>query len=288
MNLTKTNYALVGWMLFLLFSGCQATKDHPGLAALARADQADRVARRPETSANDIGRKKEVYQILAKEELSTSNDYFNAAIVLQHGEEPEDYQQANALAKKAVELNPENTEAKVLIAQSQDRYLVHTNQPQWYGTQRIELGEMEYLYPVDTTAITEQQRAALGVRTLKEWLPYFNEMHGKNAASINAYFLTDSLYSAFYPEKRADLIGTLEQLYAQIEYPEEALKNNVTGKVLIEYTIDTDGNVKDAIVAKGLGFGCDEEALRVIRLAKYKNYMKQDIERRTPVPFEIK
>lgn len=282
------NYALVGWMLFLLFSGCQATKDHPELAALARADQADRVARRPETSANDIGRKKEVYQILAKEELSTSNDYFNAAIVLQHGEEPEDYQQANALAKKAVELNPENTEAKVLIAQSQDRYLVQTNQPQWYGTQRIELGEMEYLYPVDTTAITEQQRAALGVRTLKEWLPYFNEMHGKNAADINAYFLADSLYRAFYPEKRADLIGTLEQLFAKIKYPEEALKNNVTGKVLIEYTIDTDGNVKDAIVAEGLGFGCDEEALRVIQLAKFKNYMQQDIERRTPVPFEIK
>ncbi|MHA6247425.1 energy transducer TonB [Pontibacter sp. CAU 1760] len=66
------------------------------------------------------------------------------------------------------------------------------------------------------------------------------------------------------------------------------MENNITGKVLVQYTIDANGNVKDAVVVEGIGYGCDEEALRVIKLAKFKNYMNQDIERRSRVPFEIK
>lgn len=53
---------------------------------------------------------------------------------------------------------------------------------------------------------------------------------------------------------------------AYIKYPEEALKNNVKGQVIVEFTITADGSTTDFKIVKGLGYGCDEEAIRVLKL----------------------
>lgn len=49
-----------------------------------------------------------------------------------------------------------------------------------------------------------------------------------------------------------------------LKYPNEAKKNGIEGKVFIEFVIDKSGNVHDAKVLRGIGNGCDAEALRVI------------------------
>jgi TonB family protein len=284
----KVKLSLIGVTFLLLISACQVAKDHERLAQLAFDDQKDRQEKSSKTSVNDYARTEEIYQILSKEELKTSNDFYNAALVLQHGGKSEDFKQANLLAKKAVALNPNNSNAKTLVATSQDRYLESNNKPQWYGTQLIELGDKEYLHPIDTSIITEQDRKDLGVQSLSQLLAYLNKQHHKDEANISAYFVTDSLYRAFYPKVKAEMIGTFEQLLEKIQYPEAALENKIAGKVLVQYTIDANGNVKNAVVVDGIGYGCDEEALRVISLAKFKNYRNQDVERRSSVPFEIK
>jgi periplasmic protein TonB len=53
---------------------------------------------------------------------------------------------------------------------------------------------------------------------------------------------------------------------ANIKYPEEALKNNIKGQVIIEFTIAKDGSATDFKIVKSLGYGCDEEAVRVLKL----------------------
>ncbi len=58
-------------------------------------------------------------------------------------------------------------------------------------------------------------------------------------------------------------------IYAQLRYPTAALEAKVEGTVLVEYDIDYKGNVVDTRVLQGLGFGCDEEASRVVRLLKF-------------------
>ena len=54
-----------------------------------------------------------------------------------------------------------------------------------------------------------------------------------------------------------------------LKYPAAALKEKVEGTVLIRYGLDYTGKVIDAKVKKGIGHGCDEEALRVVRLMKF-------------------
>ena len=56
----------------------------------------------------------------------------------------------------------------------------------------------------------------------------------------------------------------------EMHYPKEALEAKVEGRVTIRYTVDFKGKVIDAKVVSGIGHGCDEEALRIIRTMTFK------------------
>ena len=51
-----------------------------------------------------------------------------------------------------------------------------------------------------------------------------------------------------------------------IEYPASAKKAGTTGRVFINFVIEKDGNVSNIKIKKGIGDGCDEEAIRVINM----------------------
>lgn len=71
-------------------------------------------------------------------------------------------------------------------------------------------------------------------------------------------------------EERPELIGGLDSLLQHIQYPEEARAAGVEGRVIVRFTVDERGRVVDPEVVRGLGYGLDEEALRVIRLARFR------------------
>jgi protein TonB len=57
----------------------------------------------------------------------------------------------------------------------------------------------------------------------------------------------------------------LEYVAKNIKYPPVARENGITGRVYVNFYIDKDGKVQNAKVVRGIGGGCDEEALRVVR-----------------------
>ncbi len=50
-----------------------------------------------------------------------------------------------------------------------------------------------------------------------------------------------------------------------LKYPKTAQKANIGGRVYVSFVVNTDGSIQDVQVLKGVGFGCDEEAVRVIK-----------------------
>jgi protein TonB len=50
-----------------------------------------------------------------------------------------------------------------------------------------------------------------------------------------------------------------------IRYPAVAKENNTQGKVFLSFVVERDGSLTDAKVVRGIGGGCDEEALRVLK-----------------------
>lgn len=51
-----------------------------------------------------------------------------------------------------------------------------------------------------------------------------------------------------------------------IKYPQKAKETGLQGTVYISFVIEKDGTLADAKVEKGIGGGCDEEALRVVKM----------------------
>jgi len=63
------------------------------------------------------------------------------------------------------------------------------------------------------------------------------------------------------PEPSVDMVKYLQD---NLRYPEKARKNNIEGRVIVKFLVNEDGTLSNISVLKGVGSGCDEEAVRVI------------------------
>lgn len=68
------------------------------------------------------------------------------------------------------------------------------------------------------------------------------------------------------PEFPGGLRAMSEFLAKNLKYPSPAQRSGIQGKVYLSFVIDTDGALADIQVVRGIGFGCDEEAIRVLKL----------------------
>lgn len=55
-----------------------------------------------------------------------------------------------------------------------------------------------------------------------------------------------------------------EFISQNLKYPKKALRANVEGKVIVSFIVEANGNLSDIEVVKGIGYDCDEEAVRVL------------------------
>ncbi|HLT73950.1 MAG TPA: TonB family protein [Ohtaekwangia sp.] len=56
-----------------------------------------------------------------------------------------------------------------------------------------------------------------------------------------------------------------QYLEQNLHYPEQALNNKIEGKVTVQFTLDSNGAITDFKVLKGLGYGCEDEVIRLIK-----------------------
>lgn len=71
-------------------------------------------------------------------------------------------------------------------------------------------------------------------------------------------------------ENMPELIGGLAALQKNIRYPEMARKAGIEGRVIVQFIVNEEGKVENPRVIRGIGGGCDEEALRAVSLAEFK------------------
>jgi len=69
-----------------------------------------------------------------------------------------------------------------------------------------------------------------------------------------------------YPGGRAAINELIKK---ELRYPKKALEAKIEGKVKIQYSLNHKGEVIRAKVLKGLGHGCDEEAVRLVYLLRF-------------------
>lgn len=68
-----------------------------------------------------------------------------------------------------------------------------------------------------------------------------------------------------YPEFEGGMKGWAKFLQRNLRYPDMASEQGISGKVFVSFVVEKDGSVSEVTLVKGIGGGCDEEALRVIK-----------------------
>lgn len=77
-----------------------------------------------------------------------------------------------------------------------------------------------------------------------------------------------------------------------IEYPRMAKESGISGRVFVTFVVEKDGSVTDVKVLRGIGGGCDEEAVRVIKsMPKWKPGKQRGkpvrVQYRMPIKFTL-
>ncbi len=69
-------------------------------------------------------------------------------------------------------------------------------------------------------------------------------------------------------ESMPEYIGGAQELYnylgTNIKYPVMAKESGIQGKVYVTFVVERDGSITDVNIIRGIGGGCDEEAVRVV------------------------
>lgn len=88
--------------------------------------------------------------------------------------------------------------------------------------------------------------------------------------ALNPYsvFAQDMHFENLMPVYPGGIDALKETVIKNLQFPEAALKAGISGSVLVNYTIDTEGKVQNIKVMQGLSPECDAEAIRVTSLLK--------------------
>lgn len=157
-----------------LASPSASAQNNYDLMQLFQADQDARRSNAVETdwkrvNAEDAERRQAVLAILEDGNIRTALDFYNAAMIFQHGESADEIRLAHSFASISAALDESSEAARWLKAATWDRLMLKLGRPQWYGTQFVRDKQGRWvLYEVDPDAVTDEQRAALAVPSLAE------------------------------------------------------------------------------------------------------------------------
>jgi periplasmic protein TonB len=72
-------------------------------------------------------------------------------------------------------------------------------------------------------------------------------------------------------EDQPSPIGGMQAFYQyvqkELKYPAQARRMGIEGRVFVQFVVDRDGSITEVEAIRGIGAGCDEEAVRVLQEA---------------------
>jgi TonB family protein len=132
------------------------------------------------------------------------------------------------------------------------------------------LGEVKVIKGFDNECDAEALRV---LKLCKKWIPVMKEGKGvKSSNTLPVKFALDSSEPVAefnqikqHPSFPGGDQARIEYLQSNLKYPENAKKNKVQGTVYITFLVKRDGSISDVKILRGIGSGCDEEAVAAIK-----------------------
>ncbi|RYD83669.1 MAG: energy transducer TonB [Sphingobacteriales bacterium] len=124
--------------------------------------------------------------------------------------------------------------------------------------------------PVDNTKLSDGNGKGTDIHGSKDGI--------KTSTFVDAFTTTDTLITIHPPvitdftpyyDKGPEFMGGQSAyeryLQSNMQYPEMAVSNGIQGTIYVMVKIDENGKIMGAEILKGIGGGCDQEAMRVIK-----------------------
>ena len=92
------------------------------------------------------------------------------------------------------------------------------------------------------------------------------------------------LTRAEYPGGKTALSKYIKE---NLQYPKEALNNNIEGVVFLKYEVNEKGTIHSISIINSIGYGCDEEAIRLVKMLKYPEIKNRGIKVNTKFKLKI-
>jgi tetratricopeptide (TPR) repeat protein len=157
------------------------------LQRMYNEDQAARMVKEIDwlvLTKQDRERQNRVYELIKARQIVTGKDYYNSAMIFQHGADSIAFAMAVRHMRKAIELDTNIN--KWLLAAAIDRDLLSRNKPQIYGTQYSRMNREKWKRSrIDTTQVTDKERKYYNVETLAEQLAKERNL---NLEPISAFY----------------------------------------------------------------------------------------------------
>ena len=124
----------------------------------------------------------------------------------------------------------------------------------------------------------------------RNWDDYYNDEDNWTEFKVSSDSKEEEQsFDVQYPGGHTKMI---EFVGKNLKYPDEARKNGVEGTVIVVFKIGQKGKVSDAKVVQSIGYGCDEEAVRVVSNMpnwEIKNKVSDDFkcEMKLPIKFKL-
>lgn len=128
-------------------------------------------------------------------------------------------------------------------------------------------------YIFETGRLVDGKRDSVWLGSWADQSKYFEEKYenGKLLGGVS-FDKVGNRYEYSVIGETAQPPGDLQSFYEFIgknmKYPVKARRMGVEGKVYVEFVVDKEGNLQDIRCIKGIGTGCDEEAVRAVSMSK--------------------
>ena len=142
---------------------------------------------------------------------------------------------------------------------------------------------------VNTIAAATYSSNSLTNKILGNGFNPLSGLPGKITSTANSSTIQIEENMPVFNNGEGELMAYLQN---NISYPDRAKSAQVTGRVVVAFDVDVNGNVANIEVEQGIGFGCDEEAVRVVEsMPRWKpaiqNGAPKAIRMRLPIAFQL-
>jgi TonB family protein len=191
------------------------------------------------------------------------------------------YADAQEALEQAVQLNPDNAQLQEMMSQNEELLAEQQQQEERFDQLRtqadnalqegnyeeaISLYRQAYEINPDSDEVVERLQRAQ--REYEEMQMAAQRQQREAQRSEEDEETGERIYTVVDQEPAP--VGGLAALTQNASYPERAARRGVEGRVYVQAVVNADGSVREAELIRGIGYGCDREALSVVREAEFE------------------